>query len=227
MSVYLVGSGPVRPLSTPPGEQWHRSNPGARGGSHPGCGHSAQLVPRSAEVSLQGMARGHPLPCWPPLLLPAAWGGLWEWIPGWVSATCPGANFSSRLLCVAVGQLDRPADLADDGYDPWVRCTSSLVCGWARSPGSPWVMGGQGLPQLGAGRGVPGRVSSTEGQQCPLPPPPKVSSTSPSVVWALEGKQQLTPRACSLFPAHPPCVLPLSCSPPARARSSLEGGICG
>lgn len=36
-----------------------------------------------------------------------------------------------------------------------------------------------------------------------VPPAPKLSSTSSSVVWALEGEQQLTPTCtCTLFPGR-------------------------
>ncbi|XP_040089520.1 polyamine deacetylase HDAC10 isoform X2 [Oryx dammah] len=36
---------------------------------------------------------------------------------------------AQRLLCVAVGKLDRPPDLTDDGYDSRVICTSSFTSG--------------------------------------------------------------------------------------------------
>lgn len=97
---------------------------------------------------------------------------------GVVHAACPGADSSSRLLCVAVGQLDRPSDLADDGYDSWVTCTSSSARGWAHCSGFPEVTGGWADGLLGA---VPGGSLAQAALPAPLP-------LSAPLLWALEGE---------------------------------------
>lgn len=87
--------------------------------------------PHMAGLRLRGRAHGHPLP-WL-----AMWEWLWAWAPGGVSTAYPGANSSSRLLCLAVGQLDRPPDLTDDGYDSQVTGMSSSASMWVGT--SPWI----------------------------------------------------------------------------------------
>ncbi|KAB1270353.1 Histone deacetylase 10 [Camelus dromedarius] len=54
-----------------------------------------------------------------------------------VAIRCGLSHGAQRLLCVAVGQLDRPPDLTDDGYDSWVICMSRSAYGWADI--SPWI----------------------------------------------------------------------------------------
>lgn len=117
-----------------------------------------------AGLRLRGRAHGHPLP-WL-----AMWEWLWAWAPGGVSTAYPGANSSSRLLCLAVGQLDRPPDLTDDGYDSQVTGMSSSASMWVGT--SPWIPRGDrwaGRSAAGVWQRAPGsnarRVSSTEGQQ--------------------------------------------------------------
>lgn len=89
----------------------------------------------------------------------AVWQGLWEWASGGVSAAHPGANSSSRLLCVAVGQLDRPPDLTDDGYDLG-SCVGpvSQVGRDERITLDSWVTGGRGLLQLEFQKGPMGAM---------------------------------------------------------------------
>lgn len=89
----------------------------------------------------------------------AAWEGLWEWAPGGVSAAHPGANSSSRLLCVAVGQLDRPPALTDDGYDlgSCVGPVSQVGQGEHITLDS-WVTDGRGLLQLEFQKGPMGAM---------------------------------------------------------------------
>lgn len=99
-----------------------------------------------------------------------------------MSAACPGADSSFRLLCVAVGQLDRPSDLADDGYDSGHVYVQS--CTWLGT--WLWVPRGDGWAVRGAleeqcQEGLQHRESA-------LPAPlPELSCTSP-LPWAWEGE---------------------------------------
>ncbi|XP_010834305.1 PREDICTED: gamma-tubulin complex component 6-like, partial [Bison bison bison] len=52
---------------------------------------------------------------------------------------------AQRLLCVAVGQLDRPPGLTDDGYDSRVMCTSSFTSGWLEADVRSLISGEESL----------------------------------------------------------------------------------
>nr|XP_058938044.1 polyamine deacetylase HDAC10 isoform X6 [Kogia breviceps] len=54
-----------------------------------------------------------------------------------VAIRCGLSHGAQRLLCLAVGQLDRPPDLTDDGYDSQVMCMSSSASMWVGT--SPWI----------------------------------------------------------------------------------------
>ncbi|TKC45469.1 hypothetical protein EI555_006043, partial [Monodon monoceros] len=54
-----------------------------------------------------------------------------------VAIRCGLSHGAQRLLCLAVGQLDRPPDLTDDGYDSQVTGMSSSASMWVGT--SPWI----------------------------------------------------------------------------------------
>ncbi|XP_016067153.1 PREDICTED: histone deacetylase 10 isoform X2 [Miniopterus natalensis] len=100
---------------------------------------------------------------------------------------CSLSRGAQRLLCVAVGQLDRPPDLTDDGYAPCVMCPSS--------PASLWVPRRNGwVGQRGPGNNAR-RVSSTEGQHFQHPYP----QTLPHLP-TLEGEWAVTHTHVSMGP---------------------------
>ena len=142
-----------------------------------------------AGLRLRGRAHGHPLP-WL-----ATWQWLWEWAPGGVSAAYPGANSSSRLLCLAVGQLDRPPDLTDDGYDSQVMCVSGSASRWVGT--SPWIPRGDrwaGRPAAGVWQKGPWEQCQEglqhRGSAVLAPLPPELSFFCPgSGQWAASHTQ--------------------------------------
>lgn len=93
---------------------------------------------------------------------------------------------------MAVGQLDRPSDLAADEYD-WVACMSSPACGWAQH---------SGFPAKGPLRAVPGgsptwRLGTPSTSTCEL-------SCASSVVglWRVRGVSPTCTRLRSLSPGR-------------------------